>query len=755
MKLTRRQLPGALAGAAWAASLQPSGTRAVAEYDEVARRFTIGNSRFQKRLRITPEGGLELEFLGLTGGRNWARPASRWSAGFHVRTAGRPGAAEPTFLFGLADPRRVRLARHAVRGDPAGSMELELVFEEVDRGLEFRLHLRAFADADVIEQWLEVHNAGREKFIGLERFDPLLVPLAVAPAETCRITYVQGERARSGRGAENIQPYGPYHVGRCDLFAGQAFTMSTRQDRLSRRLPTSTAEYLNWFALEVPPGGDGLCGGLQWSGHWLIHFARRRDEVILQAGIDDFRRDLAPGETVVSPRVFYGCYRGDTDAGVRLLHRYLRAHVMPSDPDGEFPWTHYNTWYNWNILLREEALREEAKLAAGLGLECFYLDAGWYEGSPTERASFGLGLGTWRENREKFPSGIAAFADYIHSLGMKFGVWVEPERVDLRFVDQAGSPIRGSWLALADPARPPAPGGTNPLCFGNPEVVAWAKQTLSRLIAEYKVDWLKWDHNVYTVCTRADHGHQAGDGNFAHIQGVYEVMGHLRRQFPRLALENCSGGGHRTDFGILRFASTAWNSDATSPGYRVRYQVTGASYAFPAQYLNAWFIDNDEEPATGATPAARLDEYLRSRMYGAFGISGRLASWPENLRAAARRAVELYKKIRPVLRRGDVYHLLPQTELFVPPMVAPAEWDAIEYFAPELGAGVVLAFRAASPAESVTLPVRGLEPRTRYRIRWHDGGRVEVRTGAEWARRGATVLLKEPQTSEILWIERL
>lgn len=753
--MTRRTFHRSLLGAAASPALiRASERRAIAEFDSATNGFILGNGRFEKRLGLTVAGTLELRQFGLRGGRNWASPGSRWSTGFHTRTVVREsgGPADVATVFGLSDPSRVRFLRHEVEGDPGAAMELRLYFEEPERKLDYVLHLRSFADHAVIEQWLEVRNRGNETLRGLDRFDPLLLPVALGASEPCTLYYLQGERWVLNHGGENIQPYGPYHVCRLGLLAGNGFLLSSRQDSPYRRLPTSTAEYVNWFSLELGPASEGIFGGIQWSGYWLLHFARTSSELIVQGGVDNCRHDLAPGASICSPRVFVGCYRGGVDAGIHEMQRYLRAQVIPAAPDANFPWTCYNTWNGWNIGLREKALKEEAKLAADLGIECFYIDAGWYAGSP-ETGSFSRGLGTWRENREKFPSGIAAFADAIHALGMKFGLWVEPERVHMSLVDQPGSPIRKAWLA-AEGAPGSGPAGTDVLCFGNPEVRSWAKESLSRVISEYKVDWLKWDHNFYYVCTRADHGHQAGDGNFAHINGVYEVMGHLRRQFPRLVIENCSGGGHRTDFGIIRYTDTAWTSDATSPAHRVRYQNVGAGHVFPARYLNSWFVKTDEEPVSPETPAALLDYYLRSRMIGAFGISVRLGEWPANMREAARRGIALYKeRIRPALA-GEVHHLLPQASLFIPPLKAPEEWEAVEYFEPAGQRGVILCFRAAAGAATCVLPVRGLDARARYRLTWHDAGRSRTRSGAEWAKAGLEVTLPEKFTSEVIWIER-
>jgi len=426
---------------------------------------------------------------------------------------------------------------------------------------------------------------------------------------------------------------------------------------------------------------------------------------------------------------------------------------MPSNPDDRFPWVHYNTWipYLWRI--SDTVLKHELDIAQEIGVECFYLDAGWCEYMDNDMET---GLGHWMDDRKKFPTGVAGFSDEVHRRGMKFALWVEPERTNRRFVgkeiQESGlSKRNGYYVGLDETAI---------VCFGNPEVRAWAKEWLERVISEFKVDWVRWDLNVYNICNRPDHGHQVGDGDFMHINGVYDVMGYLRQRFPKLVIENCAGCGNRFGFGVMRYANTTLNSDVLWPSYRARYQLIGCSYPFPAQYQLATYVKTlshpvsaPKEPVDGSGSSTYLDYLFRSRMMGTFGISDRMVEWTPNVKEAARKAIRDFKKLRPILQ-GEVYHLLLQAVILTPPMNPPNRWEALQYYHPGLDASVIFCFRAQASETQKTMQVRGLRLDHRFRVRFEDAEKSYQATGQALARNGITVHLPEMNSSEIVWIEK-
>jgi alpha-galactosidase len=392
----------------------------------------------------------------------------------------------------------------------------------------------------------------------------------------------------------------------------------------------------------------------------------------------------------------------------------------------------FNTWFGWTTRIDAATLRREADIAADLGCEVFVVDAGWYDGCGT--GDFGHGLGNWVDHHGKFPDGLRAFSEYVHRKGMKFGLWVEPERIDLETETAKQHP---DWLAKRD-GQIIGGGRYAHLCFGNPQVVAWFKERLAKIVADYEVDWLKWDYNIaYGLgCNDATHGHQDGDGTYAHTQGVYAVKAFLREKFSHLVLEGCASGGHRIDFGILRFVHTYWLSDFTHRAANVRFHLTGAWFALPPRYLNTWVVHE------GTTVAD-----FRSRMSGAFGISARLCEWDEGTQERAKRAIAEYKRLRPfVLKRR--FLLTPQPRSL-------HSWTVWQFYDPETDGGALLAFREQSPDERLTVRLKGLNPDARYQLHDADTGETKTLTGIHLLRDGFFLTIPEQGGSTLWWLQRV
>jgi alpha-galactosidase len=251
------------------------------------------------------------------------------------------------------------------------------------------------------------------------------------------------------------------------------------------------------------------------------------------------------------------------------------------------------------------------------------------------------------------------------------------------------------------------------------------------------VDWLKWDYNIaYGLgCNDATHGHQDGDGTYAHTQGVYAVKSFLREKFSHLVLEGCASGGHRIDFGILRFVHTYWLSDFTHRAANVRFHLTGAWFALPPRYLNTWVVHE------GTTVAD-----FRSRMSGAFGISARLCEWDEGTRERAKRAIAEYKRLRPlVLKRR--FLLTPQPRSL-------HSWTVWQFYDPETDGGALLAFREQSPDERLTVRLKGLNPDARYQLHDADTGETKTLTGIHLLRDGFLLTIPEQGSSTLWWLQR-
>lgn len=523
----------------------------------------------------------------------------------------------------------------------------------------------------------------------------------------------------------------------------------------------SSLEFVPWFLLYDPQKHLGVVGGLAWSGKWDISLERRDLRVEIRGGPSGFVVKIPPKGIYRAPDSYLGFFTGLPEEGRNVLTYYLQQYEMPPQPE-DFPWTQYNTWYAYNISFQEDQLLKEVEASREIGLEVFYVDAGWYRGSPP-RGDFSQGLGDWRENPLKFPRGLKRFSQEVHQKGLRFGLWVEPERVDLA-TQEEGSPL-SQWLAHRK-GKPISSWRSSAVqvCLGCPSAQEWVKRWLSALIRQYSLEWVKWDSNMWGVCTRSDHGHSSEEGEKAQIEGLYKVIDALRRRFPSLILENCAGGGHRMDYGLLRRTQIGWVSDDTWPSRRVRHHLAGSAWAFPLSYLNSWVVPSEEEPITEGMEEEELRYIFRSRMLGAFGISARISDWSEKVRKIAQEEVALYKRIRPLIKDNRLYFPLLlseglpkenfQNSLWGRTLASVGPWEAYQMLSRAGDQGVLLVFREGGSESRQTFLLRALAPYVYYRLRDQDRGDVWVFSGWDLMKRGFTVELRNPRSSAVFWIEK-
>lgn len=579
--------------------------------------------------------------------------------------------------------------------------------------------LKAFEGSPVMETGFSIRNEGA-KTVEVSLLNPLV--LTIHTGSSLKLLTLTG-----GRYDDKFPPSG-FVLTENSLHDGGSYEIFCGDEG------RSSAKDIPWFALGlVSESGEiveGIVGGLEWSGRWRGVIQRQGNSVTVKIGATELVHRLSPGSEIHSPSAFLLLFSGDWDEVGWQLHQWQEKFLCPPAPPN-FPWVQFNSWFGWTTKIDGTVLMREVDIAADLGCEVFVVDAGWYEGCGT--GDFGHGLGNWTENRSKFPNGLKTLSDYTHKKGMKFGLWVEPERIDLETELAKQHP---DWLAMRD-GKIIGGGRYAHICFGNPQVVEWFRDRLSKIVAEYGIDWLKWDYNIaYGLgCNATTHGHQEGDGTYAHTLGVYAVKSFLREKFPHLVIEGCASGGNRIDFGILKHTHTYWLSDFTHRAANVRFHLTGAWFALPPRYLNTWVVHEGTSIAD-----------FRSRMGGAFGLSPRLTEWDEKTKERARKCIAEYKRLRPfVLKRR--FLLTPQAKSL-------QDWTVWQFHDPETDNGAILAFREQSPKERLTVRLKGLKSDVKYELRNEDTGKVTQQTGEQLLKGGLTIFIGEIEGSAFIWISR-
>ena len=522
-----------------------------------------------------------------------------------------------------------------------------------------------------------------------------------------------------------------------------AFTLQNRELAPGERLVLgaegrSSEQIVPWLAIDN--GEDTFFAGLMWSGAWSLTAERSSAGIELALG-------LAPMSTSVTsavdgPHAFFGAARGD----LRDASAATRSFVMDGIRGGRAldALVTYNTWFVYGSRIDEETIREEIHGAAELGAELFVMDAGWYIGAGRDSVyDFSSGLGTWEVDEARFPNGLKPLTDYAHSLGLKFGIWVEPERVALSTVGQSGL-AQEAWLASAgDKYGSPQ---AAQVCLASAAARQWILDEITRLVDAVEPDYLKWDNNFWINCDRDGHGHGSSDGNFAHVNGLYDVLSQLRTRYPDLLVENVSGGGNRLDFGMLRYSDVGWMDDRSAPSIHVRHIVEGLGVVFPPAYLLSFVMHHDEEPINDA---ADLSLYFRSRMTGVLGLCFRTREFDASESTEMTREIEIYKELRDSLGAAAGTLLTAQAAAVDGPA-----WDVFQSASPGGGIVVLSAIQWDDAVDEQQVTPVGLRPGSTYAVESVDSGPIGTATGAELMADGITVVQSPDTAAHILILRR-
>lgn len=509
---------------------------------------------------------------------------------------------------------------------------LDVRFEDRHYPLEIVLHYRVHADTDVVERWLSLRNTGSDDAVTLLRTDSATWPLPAR--DDYRVSHVTGQW-----GAET-------QLQRTKVPAGATVFGSRRG---------TTSHHANpWIALDSGDAGEAhgevWSVSLAWSGTWRIAVQRSADgrlSVTGGFGHDGISWRLAPGESLKTP-VFAGLYcTGGFGETSRHWHEYLRAHVLshPAEPRPVL----YNSWEATGFDVNEDNQKHLAKRAAALGVELFVMDDGWFGRRTNDHA----GLGDWTVNPQRFPRGLGPLIDEVHRLGMRFGLWVEPEMVN---PDSDLYREHPDWVLHYPHRRRSESRNQLVLNFARSDVAAWAGQWLDRLVTDNEIDFLKWDMNrPFTEAGWPDNAEDPDRLWRAHVDNVYAILDRLRAEHPHLRIEACSGGGGRVDPGMLARTDQVWISDNTDALDRLSIQH-GYSRLYPPQTMSAWVTDSPNF-LTGRVIPLRFRFHVA--MAGVLAIGGNLMEWDDDELTEATGLVAHYKTIRPVVQQGKQYWLRP------------------------------------------------------------------------------------------------
>lgn len=595
-------------------------------------------------------------------------------------------------------------------------LQLDATFEAAASGLRVVRHYRIVSGTPTFETWSTYSALSGSPSIS----DLSCLRLSVPNGSIRSLTGLRGDTA-------DVQSESVFTLEKRDLGSGERFSIGAKGRSSETSVP--------WIA--VDRGDDVFYAALMWSGSWSITADRSAGRLALQLGLPAVSTVI--NAVIDGPHVVFGAVRGGVGEATGALRSYVLDGIRQGRPLAA-PVT-YNTWFAYGTDIDESGIRAEMERVSALGVELFVVDAGWYEGAgAADRSDFDAGLGSWQADPIRFPNGLRPLRDYAHALGMKFGVWVEPERVNLSLVGESGPAEQ--WLATN--------GGkygaeqTAQICLSQAGARRWVLSWVSALVDEIDPDYLKWDNNFWINCDRQGHSHGAADGNFAHVNALYEILATLRERYPDLMIENVSGGGNRLDLGMLRYTDLGWMDDRTAPSVNVRHNIEGLSVLFPPAYLLSFVIEHEHEPLHDA-PDLML--YLRSRMTGALGLCFRTDSFSDEERADLAGAIASYKTFRNPLRVASASLLTGQADRNDGPA-----WDVLQSLTVQRDRALIAAFQTDQTVGTITVRPVGLEDDTIYTVESVDAGMLGEASGAELMADGIEILRSPRSAAHLLVI---
>ena len=628
-----------------------------------------------------PAGDMTYRRIGLTKQaslRQIRNEFTGWGGQFY----GEP-ALKVIFADGVRDLELV-YADHRISAD---GRTLVITLRDDHYALEVDLRYETFPELDIINRQTIIRNTGREA-------------VTVESAQSA-VWYLpdQGE-------------YRLTHLASCWGREYEISRLPLTRTRivLDSRSGVSNSHQLPYFALDeggraTEESGQVWFGALQWSGNWKIAVEKDSIGVVsVTGGLNDFdfAWDLKPGTSLETPVFTAGYTTAGFGGASRLLHDYQRLYLNPrSWADKPLPVV-FNAWAAFEFNINEQLMMALAEKAAGLGVELFVMDDGWFSTRDDEKS----GLGDWIPSPTKFPHGLKPLIAKVNSLGMQFGLWVEPEMVN---PDSELYRQHPDWI-LHFPTRERE-------LYRHQCVLNLAREDVKQFIIDFLDDlldnnnlaYLKWDMNrLFTQpgWPEAPLNEQKGFW-YRYVRNFYAIFEHLNQKYPNVILENCCSGGLRADLGMTRYCTRVNRSDNQDPLDELKLHE---GYTYINRSRSAGGGGHVSRSGSGVN---RRQTSLRYKahiaMLGSFAICLDLRQSSAVELAELTGLVRQQKSIRATVHLGDQYRLASARE---------NPYACFEYVSRDRRQAVLLLYGQSMQFAGVLPRIRlaGLDPQAIYRV---------------------------------------
>lgn len=583
---------------------------------------------------------------------------------------------------------------------------LTLTMKDKNHGYVLRLYFSVFSDSDVITRSASFENVSDA--------DVKLTRMLSGQLDV----FGSGYRVTSFTGAWTRE----MNRNDVDVTAGN-FVVST--------VAGSSSSRTNPYIMVADPDcteDHGRCIGsnLIYSGnHYESVSVSTYGKTRILTGInpDGFAFDLAPGDRFDAPECIMAYTDGGYSALSIIMADFVREHIMSGE------WAHkdrpivLNSWEGAYFDINEKKLLSFAKKGKELGAELFVMDDGWFGNRNDDKSS----LGDWTVNAKKLPHGLSYLVDRIHGMGLLFGIWVEPEMVNVNSDLYRAHP---DW-AIQIPDKDHSEGRFQRLLdLSNPDVVDYLIGAMSNIFSSASIDYVKWDYNRIFSDVYSSYLGKRSSGELFHryILGLYRLMDALVKKYPHILFEGCASGGNRFDLGILAYFPQIWASDNSEAISRLTIQE-GLSMGYPMCAATGHVSACPNHQTLRTTP---LNTRFNVASFTSFGMEVNPLDMSSSEIEELHGYVEEYKKLRHTMQYGDFYRVSDEDNSTKWVVTAKDATQAV---------GMYLIKETKPGIRYANLKFKGLDPDARYHV-YNVPFDIDVRTFGSMINQMAPVHIK-------------
>lgn len=560
--------------------------------------------------------------------------------------------------------------------------------------LAVKLNYSAYSDLDIVKMNTEYINEGKKPIV-LQKYMSAFLPIQ---SDNCVLLHLDGSTKNECN--ENIEP----------LTNGVRIISSQTGSRVAIFENASFMLGLNGRLDEA--NCPVVAGTLVWMGNFHFEFhntLKSSAKTLFMGGINPAASDytLAGKKSLVTPEMVFTYTTNGKGEASRNLHRWARKYqLLDGTKEREVL---LNSWEGVHFDTTEANLEPMVKDFAALGGEMFVVDDGWF-GPKYPRNDAKSSLGDWGVATSKLPNGIRPLIDLTHKHGMKFGIWIEPEMVNVQSELYEKHP---DWV-LRHPDFEPTygrGGGQLLLDLTNPQVQDFVFGVVDDLLTQNPdIYYIKWDNNMSMTNTQSLYLPKALQSNLQvdFTLALEKILKRIRAKYPQVVIQLCASGGARLNYGFMPYFQEMWTSDQTDAYHRILIQW-GSMNFYPSNMLAAHVGSAYSKYTQRLVPIKfRFDVASMCRL-GMEMVPSKLS---DTERAYAKRAIAEYKTIRPIVQQGDLYRLIS-------PYEGDKNFTSLMYVNESKERAVVFTYRHLIWRETQMPIIRlqGLKADAKYRIR--------------------------------------